>query len=138
MPHPPRLQALILADQIYADAQTGKKVIAGTFNRLWAASFPALFGRKTYAYVSLTDLRAKVSLVLRYVDNQDLSVLMESTPLEVEGSDALATLELNIEIPPFPMPHPGSYSFELHANGENIGSVRMRVEQRPQEQEPRR
>ena len=31
----PLLQALILADHVYQDAQTGKKVIAGTFNQLF-------------------------------------------------------------------------------------------------------
>ncbi|MEW6072920.1 MAG: hypothetical protein AB1726_10070 [Planctomycetota bacterium] len=123
----PRLQALILADHVYADAQTGKKVIAGTFNRLLAGSFPTQFSRSTFAYISITDVRGKVSLELRYVDNQNLAVLLRAAPLEVEGNDPLATMEFVMAIPPFPMPHPGSYSFELHANGEKLGSVRVQV-----------
>ncbi len=134
--HQPRLQALILADHVYADAQTGKKVIAGTFNRLWARSFPTQFSRNTFAYISLTDIRGRVSLELRYVDNQDLSILLRAEPLEVEGSDPLATLDFAMPIPPFPMPHPGSYSFELHANGEKLGSVRVLVARLPEEQVP--
>jgi len=134
--HQPRLQALILADHVYSDAQTGKKVVAGTFNRLWAGSFPTQFSRNTFAYISITDIRNRVSLELRYVDNKDLSVLLRAEPLEVEGTDPLATLEFAMAIPPFPMPHPGSYSFELHANGEKLGSVRVLVAQLAQEQEP--
>jgi len=133
--HQPRLQALILADHVYADAQTGKKVIAGTFNRLRARSFPTQFSRNTFAYISLTDIRGRVSLELRYVDNTDLSVLLRAEPMEVEGNDPLATLEFAMAIPPFPMPHPGSYSFELHANDEKLGSVRVLVAQLAQEQE---
>lgn len=125
-----------MADQIYEDAATGKKVVAGTFNRLWADKFPSRFGRPTWAYVSLTDIRAKVVVTLRYVDNQDFSVLME-TSLEVEGNDPLATLEVGIPVPGFPMPHAGSYSFELHANGELLGSMRVNVSQRIQQEPPK-
>lgn len=132
----PRLQALVLADHIYEDASTGKKVVAGTFNRLWADTFPSQFGRPTWAYVSLTDIRGKVSVALRYVDNQDLSVLME-TSLEIEGKDPLETLEVGIPVPGFPMPHPGSYSFELHANGQRLGSMRVNVSQRQQQEPPK-
>jgi Family of unknown function (DUF6941) len=135
MTHQPILQALVLADHVYADAQTGKKVIAGTFNRLWARSFPTQFSRSTFAYISLTDIRGKVSLELRYVDNEDLNLLLKAEPLEIEGNDPLATLEFAMAIPPFPMPHPGSYSFELHTNEEKLGAVRVIVSQ-IQEPEP--
>lgn len=132
----PRLQALVLADHIYQDAATGKKVVAGTFNRLWAETFPTQFGRPTFAYVSLTEIRGKVTVSLRYVDNQDLSVLME-TKLAIEGDDPLETLEVGIPVPGFPMPHPGSYSFELHANGEKLGSMRVNVIQMQQQEPPK-
>lgn len=130
----PRLQALVLADQIYVDATTKKRVIAGTFNALWAKSFPTTFGRSTWAYVSLTDIRGKVTLVLRFVDNSDLKVLMQAQPIIVEGNEPHATLELGLSVPQFPMPHEGSYSFELHANDEKIGSVRLTMGLIQQEQ----
>jgi len=126
---------LVLADHIYADAKTGKKVIAGTFNQVWAAAFPSQFGRTTYVFVSLTDLRGEASVVLRYVDNSDLSVLMESAAVKVISQDPLATTELGIAIPGFPMPHTGSYSLELHVDGERLGSVRVLALQRKDKQE---
>jgi len=125
---PPRLQALVLADQVYTDATTGKGIIAGTFNRLRSDSFPATFDRATFVYVSLTDVRSRAEIRLRYVDNEDLSVHMESPIVHLDAHDPLATIELVVEIPPFPMPHPGSYSLELHCNEERIGSLRLTVE----------
>ena len=62
MPHKPVLQALVLADHVYVDAETGKKIIAGTFNELHAAEFPTQFAHVTFAYLCLTDLRGEAEL----------------------------------------------------------------------------
>ena len=131
MPPQPRLQALVLADHVYSDAQTGKKVIAGTYNTLWSRNFPGLLAQQSFAYVSLTDLRGRISLEIRYVDNTDLSVLIRSEPIVVESDSPLETLEIAIAIPPLPMPHAGTYSFELHANNERLGAVRVSANQLP-------
>jgi len=42
------------------------------------------------------------------VDNEDLSVHMESPIVVLEPHDPLATIELVVEVPPFPLPHSGS------------------------------
>lgn len=128
----PTLQALLLADQVYTDRATGKHVIAGTFNGLFASEFPAVFGRATFVYLSLTNIRKKVEIRLRYVSLKDYSVLLEATPITIECSDPLATVELAVQIPPFPMPEPGSYAFEVHSGGELIGSTRMLVQAKPE------
>lgn len=125
MPHRPRLQALLLADHVYKDQATGKFVLAGTFRQLWASQFPTHFSQRIHAFVSLTDLRGRSSIRLRYVDSADLAVLLETPPLEIECEDPLETLEFAVEIPGFPMPHPGAYTFELHADGDLLGSLRV-------------
>ena len=125
----PILQALVLADHVYTDVQTGKKIIAGTFSRLWTPDFPAKFGRPTYAFVCLTGLQGDLQIHLRYVDLSASAneVLMETQPIGVKSQDPLATLELVVEVPPFPMPHEGTYAFELHAGGEMLGVVRVQA-----------
>lgn len=124
-----RLQALILADHIYQDATTGKKVIAGTFNTLQPLTFPSMLPQVTYAFLSLTEVQGKLPLILRYVDARDLRVLMEA-PFEVESNDPLQSIEVIVGIPPFPMPHPGTFTFELHSReGECLGSLRVAVRQ---------
>lgn len=126
----PVLQALILADHIYQDKETGKKVIAGTFSQLWSAQFPNTFGRATYAYVCLTGLHGQTDLCLRYRDLRTHEVLLESPHIQLNCSDPLQSIELIIVVPPFPMPHEGVYAFELHASGRMLGSVRISVGKR--------
>lgn len=123
----PVLQALVLADQIYADAGSGKKVIAGTFNQLRATQFPAMFSRTTHAFICLTDIQGTVELVLRYVDLRTNEVLMESPGVSVSSDDPLKSVEIVAEVPPFPMPHEGTFAFELHAGGTLLGSLRILV-----------
>ena len=123
----PVLQALVLADQVYVDGSSGKKVLAGTFNRLWAKDFPTQFARTTWAFVCLTNLQDEVDIQLRYVDLRTSEVLLQTVPLKVESSDRLASAELVIEVPPFPMPHAGVYAFEVYAEDELLGYLRVSV-----------
>ena len=124
----PVLQALVLADHIYRDMLTGKGVIAGTFNSLKSVNFPTVFARTTFAYMSLTDFLGKVELALRYVDLNDHKVLMEC-PVKVESANKLGTVEVIVEVPQFPMPHPGPYAFDVVCNDELLGSLRIHVDQ---------
>lgn len=123
----PILQALVLADHVYADAITGKKIIAGVFHNLWAATFPTKFGRLTWAYVCLTEVQGSVPITLRYTDLRTNEVLLSTRPLTMQSSDPLQSCELLIQVPPFPMPHTGTYVFEVFAGDESIGSLRITV-----------
>ena len=122
----PRLQALLLAEHVYTDASTGKRIIAGTFNSIAVAEFPTYVALPAYAYISVTDVRTgKADLVLRFISNEDLSVLMELGPLPVRVKDIHETIEIGIPIPGFPLPNAGIYDFELHADGERLGCLRI-------------
>ena len=123
----PILQALVLADQIYVDIRTGKTVIAGAFSRLWTTKFPTKLGFSTWAYVCLTELQGSVPIALRYIDLQTNEVLLGTDLITIQSDDPLASRELIIEVPPFPMPHAGAYVFELYAGDEAIGSLRITV-----------
>ena len=121
------LQSFILADYIYVDAMTGKKIIAGTFTRLLAPEFPTEFSRITFAYLCLSGLRGKHKLKIRFIDLSDDSVLMESSNLEFENSDPLQSCEHIIEVHPFPMPHPGWFEFVAFCDENHIGRIRMEL-----------
>lgn len=123
----PILQALVLADHIYIDANTGKKVIAGTFNHLTSTEFPTTFGRNKFAFISLTDVHGSVPVELRYVDLSNNETLFELKHLEVQSADPLETVEMVVEVPSLPMPHEGAFAFEVHAAGEIIGAMRVFV-----------
>lgn len=169
----PVLQALLLADHIYEDKATGKKIIAGTFNRLFTAKRshqpaseseqatgsgpppnhspgpppgqthgqlpgqpPAqgdasmlLRAGSPYAYISLTDVYSSLKLLLRYVDLEDNSILLQAEiGIEVHQPDPLKTMEMTVPLPPLPTPHPGTYALELLHEGELLGAHRVAVE----------
>lgn len=126
----PILQALVIADQIYIDARSGKKVIAGTFNQLWAPKFPASLGRTTFAYICMTEVQDSVSVELRYVDLKSNEVLFRNEPVSVNSEDPLTSTEMVVELPPLPMPHEGTYAFELYASDERLGALRITVGRR--------
>ena len=127
MTYRPVLQALVLADHVYVDARTGKKVIAGTFNRLWGRAFPTTFGRTSFAFICLTEVHGQLALRLVYRDLSDDKELMAVKNLVVHAKDPLASIEVMVEIPPFPMPHPGAFAFEVQCENEVLGSLRVMV-----------
>lgn len=128
----PILQALILADHVYTDSQTGKKVVAGTFNQIWSPQFPGQFGQTTWVYASLTDVLGTAKISIKYADMQN-NVLLEMVPIELKSDDPLKTFELVLPVPGFPMPHEGTYRFELFANDDLLGSLRISACKLPEE-----
>lgn len=124
----PILQALVLADHVYIDAKTGKKIIAGTFNHLAAPEFPSFFGRTTYAFISLTEVHGNLPITLKYTDLSTSETLLEIRDLPMEApNDPLATVEMVVELPRFPMPHEGTFAFEVYAYDEQVGTLRIQV-----------
>ena len=124
----PTLEAVVLADDVYTDAVTNKKIIAGTFNQLWSNKFPSRFGKTTKAYLVLTNCRGPQKLKIRYIDLQDESVLMESPEFKIMTENPLERHEVVMDVPPFPMPHEGQYAFEVYCNGELLGGIRVNVD----------
>ncbi len=121
----PVLEALVLADHVYSDQRNGKRVIAGTFNTIWAKSFPARHNVVTFAYIALTEVHKVVSLKLVHRDLSNDEAIMESQNITVQAETPLHTVEVVTEIPPFNLPHEGAYAFEIYADGELLGSKRI-------------
>lgn len=146
----PVLQALLLADHVYQDKDTGKKVIAGTFNQLNLSKLkaapknaePTAGGPRQLspaevtrpgspsAFISLTDVRGPTDLELRYVDLADNGVLL-MLKFRVESDDPLKTVEAILPVPPLPTPRPGVYALELFCNDEPLGSLRVTAVEMP-------
>lgn len=148
----PVLQALLLADHVYQDKETGKKIIAGTFNRLSltkvtpkpapqeegqsAQGFrplsPAEVRRpgSPTAFISLTDVHGPTDLELRYVDLADNRALIGAR-FRVQSDNPLNTVEAVVPLPPLPAPHPGVYALELLYQEEPLGALRVTVVQAP-------
>lgn len=152
----PVLQALLLADHVYQDKDTGKKIIAGTFNRFrfklkkqpaeepdGGETAPPQRKRIVQAeefvhtgshnvYINLTEVRGKVPLVLRYVSLRDNRVLIQCG-LEVSSNDPLQTVEVVLPFPRLPA-RAGVHALELLYNDDPMGALRIAVEEAPEEE----
>jgi hypothetical protein len=138
----PTLQALLVADHIYTDHETQKKVVAGIFHQLItiSPSPPASANAgeapisihnlrragSPFAYASLTDVRGKQEFVLRYVDLGTDNVIFQYE-IEVQSDDPLASAELAIPLPLIPSSKEGTFALELLWNNEPLGSYRIQV-----------
>lgn len=140
----PVLQALLLADRIYQDV-SGKKIIAGTFDRLFfkrnlKPKETEVGGEKhleiqggmhpgsPYAFVSITEVRGTVNCVLQYVELANDKPLLQCK-FVVQSDDPLKTLELIIPLPPLPIINAGVHALELLCDGEPIGAHRIHVQE---------
>jgi hypothetical protein len=145
----PVLQSLILADHVYEDKLTGKRIIAGVFNRIIRGRKPlrpappesgappgqrlleipptGLQSGSPFAYLSLTEVRGQQTFVLQFTNLNDNSVLFRSE-LRVECPNPLYTVELTVPLPPIAPPQPGVYALELLHHQEILGSLRIVVE----------
>ena len=123
----PELQAVVLADNVYTDVHTNKKIVAGTFNQLWSDRFPATLSKITQAYLVLTNCHGVQNLRIRYVDLKDESVLLESPEIKLTINDPLERHEVVMDVPPLPMPHEGEYDFQVYCDGNKIGHIQVSV-----------
>ncbi len=142
----PVLQALLLAERVYQDTTTGKKVIAGTFNRLCFKRGPQkpqeieIDGVKRQvipdemqvgspcAFISLTEIRGTIACVLRYVDLEDDKPLLQCE-FHIHCDDPLKTVEVVLPMPPLPTTKAGIHALELLCDDEPVGSLRIIVEE---------
>ena len=147
----PVVQSLVLADRVYQDV-TGKKIIAGTFNRVLLPSskhcmrkeelpsgetqtFAAggMHGGSPYAYISLTDVVDGTKLTLQFINLGKNIVLLELA-MVVNIKDRLETVEIVAPLPPLPITEPGTYALEVVCEGEILRSHRIIAEQLPEQE----
>ena len=142
----PVLQALLVADRVYEDKATGKKVVAGIFRQLHFKKpedlkaelekkglpgnvvLGGLDAGSPWVYASLTDVRGTQPLGLRYVSLDEDKVVFE-TQLTVSCGDPLATLEIVAPLPKLPTARAGTYALELVWNDEPLGAFRIIVKE---------
>jgi hypothetical protein len=137
----PILQALLLADHVYTDKETGKEIITGVFHKVQYLSvealkqagnrLPKLPGYRTgspTAYISLTDVRGKQEFDLRYVDLSSDKPVFE-VRFELQCQNPLETVEMVIPLPPLPSGNAGTFALELVWGDEPLGSHRVLVEE---------
>jgi len=124
------VQSFVLADHVYVDTRTGKKVIAGTFNQVNLAEGDVRLPREVAAYLALTNCRGHVELQLRHIDLAGDTVLLKTGIIKIDAEDPLHVYEVVAHIPPLPLPHPGIYALEVYCNDQCVGGLRIHAVRR--------
>jgi hypothetical protein len=145
----PVLQALLVADRVYEDKATGKKMIVGTFSRMHfqqkkmtageAFQIPVvgLQAGSPFAYISITDVHGVADLVVRYVrldaeDETRQEPIFCTNTISVKCEDRLATVELIVPLPMLPMVA-GVFALEVMCEGGILGAHRIVVEDKSED-----
>ena len=117
----PSLQALWLADEVNLN-DDGKVTVGGMFDEITVRSGED-FTTRAYLFFSLRDIHGRVSLRLTYTNLNDNDVLLERT-FNVTG-EPLQTTDIKVLIDEIPVPHAGSYVWELFHGDDQLGSTRV-------------
>ena len=146
----PILQALLVADHVYQDQVTGKKIVAGIFHNLYyqkvvpnpiADDSDDSVEPKTqkvrvtagghragspFCYVSLTEVRGEQEFELRYVDLDDDKPIIQAT-FKLKSPSPVDTIEAILPLPLLPVGKAGTFALELLWHDEPLGAHRINV-----------
>lgn len=144
----PVLQALLVADRVYQDHPSGKRIVAGIFDKLsFRKKVPSeVVGEQgeqgeqerilvgggdpgsPYAYISMTSLRGNKRFVVRYVYLNEDKVLFQ-TEFGIVCENPLETAQIVFPLPKLPIVGAGAYALELLCEDEPIGVFRITAEE---------
>lgn len=120
----PIVLAMIICDNYYRDAHTGKSILSGTFSSINSPAYPSKHGNCA-VYVALTDVATKgaAQLIFR---KEGGPFTMKLPPWEVDAPESRrAVVEIGGNINGLPLPEEGDYEFVLLWNEEEIASRRL-------------
>ena len=141
--HKPVLQALVLADHVYQDRETGKHIIAGTFTQYnirtpstvvsndetkTTYTTPLAQVGSPFLYLALLEVHGEVQLGIEYVKLSDASIVFEAK-LRLTATDPCSVAEVYFPLPPeiFKDRDAGHYSLDVQYDGELLGSWRVLI-----------
>ena len=127
----PHVQAVILCDHIYRDEDSGKCVIAGTFNRVFLQEFPGSY-QPASIYLNLSDFSGQHTIAFRFKHLSTDEILDESPPFQLIHEDRREHHECIFDLPPLNFPEPGRYTLEIvYDDTDVIGHADVEAQQLP-------
>ena len=121
-PGKPVLLAALVCDVAVKDPTSGKISLIGIFDRVHVSKFPSK--RPVSLYAKLTEAEGEYEFQARYVYSNTGEKLAEAKG-KFKAKNKLATVELNLQFPPLPIPGEGRYDFQLWVNGAFLGQTFM-------------
>lgn len=140
----PVLQALLVADHVYTDKVTGKKIVAGIFHEIQFRKVNAAdasegdkrvliniaegghLSGSPFCYISLTEVNGNFPFTLRYVNLADYKIIFH-VDFRIENKDPIGTIEIVLPLPALPSREAGTFALELLCNDEPMGSHRINI-----------
>ena len=122
----PVVKAFLVCDQVIQDVQTGKKSLIGVFHEIKAGRFPTVH-HELWIYANLTDAQGRYEFQIRLVSLEDGKALGHGAPPEIQIPGPLQTTELSAQLRNVQLPKPGTYEFQLLANGQLAATKAVRV-----------
>jgi hypothetical protein len=137
----PTIQAMLIADHVYQDRNTGKYVVAGIFNQLVfqrredaehehgsGVILGGMNAGSPFLYLSMAELLGFYRFELRFV-KLDTDQILFQMEFGIESKDPLEVSQLSFGLPPLPSVDAGVFALELLWNQEPLGSVRIIVKE---------
>lgn len=131
----PVLKAFLVCDQVIQDMQTGKKSLIGVFHELKATKFPAVHP-SLWIYANLMDAHGRYAFEIRLVDVSRNEILGQGAPPPIDIPGPLQVTELSAQLRNVRLPGPGTFEFQLLANGELAATKAIRVAHVPTPLQP--
>ncbi len=136
----PKVQAILLADQVYKDEFTGKYIVSGIINTyVFNPNPPPVVQHAPgdipldmqragapHVYVNLTEFNGRFNFQLRYLSLKDDAVIAAYS-FQMASNDPLKTVQFTVAFPSVPKVE-DTIALELLCDGEVIGSQRIVVE----------
>ena len=116
----PIVMSINVCDEIIRDEISKKISLIGLFSQIQTATFPA-HHPSLHVYVSLTDGHGNYAGELRFVSEEDNSIIA-SMKGKVPFQNPLQTVELNFAINNLKFEKPGKYRVEFFCDDEPVGS----------------
>lgn len=113
----PEVLALVVADQIYHDDDSGKLFILGSRSMFGAPSFPFSHPRLA-VYVALVDGRGEVSFEIRLIDTDEEREPVAESSATISFPSPLAEVEMIFDLLDLEFPESGEYRLQLRADGQ--------------------
>jgi hypothetical protein len=123
---PPEVLALLIADYVHRDDNTGKFFILGTRASIGAASFP--FKCPSLAvYASMADGRGETPMRLRLIDPDEAREPVLEFETTVNFLDPTEEVEIVFRLIELVFPDPGEYRLQLYGAGQFLRERRFLV-----------
>lgn len=126
LPQKPIVLAMLLCDQFYRDAASGKLSILGCFHAIASPVFPVRHP-ELCVYLALTDCHGPVTVTVRVIDRDEDRPPLRSTEMSAAVPDPRGIGEFVLSIRKLEIPSPGEYRVQAFCNGEFLIERRLHV-----------